>query len=977
MRRITLAGSTPAISDRAERWVQRIAGIAALVALALGALDLIGWATDRPVLASWIPAWPRMVPGTGISVVLVGCAILAARTPSGTTAARLLGGGTIVAVVATVLMQRGDASSLWSMAPAPATALGLLGLGALIVGVPRLSGVRQALALAAGWIGWLALGRYFYGGQPLSPLVATALPTALALVALSLGVLLARADGGLVALLCARGAGGSMARWLLPCATVIPIGIGWLWLLGERIGTYSAATGQGLFAMSLVVALCAVVWIYAQRLQRADAARRHHQAAAEHLAELVRSCDDAIVGFDRGGRIISWNGGAERLFGRSEADALGHRYDEVARIEGGIATAQLRAKQLSDPGALPMESELVLDDGRRIAIATTVSPILDPEGAVVGYSEVSRDISRAKRDEQVLRAQLASLDLLSNITKAIAHRRDEVSINHVVVATLVRDMGIDCAAVCQYEAGGAALAVAAVYGGGDAADAAGVVAGRSLPLGDLDLSACGNGELVYHPRLSRLETDAGRRLIAAGFRSMVAVPLQVEARVEGAIVALRREPESFVGTERDFLAQLSHHVALARRHAELHAALRDAYDELKRNQDEIMRGDRLRVLGQLVSGIAHDLNNALAPVQVYVDLIEFEEGLLSERSRKGLDVIRTATSDAAATVARLREFYRQRDERAELVAAELNPMVEEVAALTRPRWAEGANRVELELDLAADIPPVLGVASEIRQALTNLVINGLDAMPEGGTLTVRTRLEGHDDDEAVVLEVGDVGTGMSPLEVDRCFEPFFTTKGGHGTGLGLAMVHGIVQRHRGTIEVDSREGVGTTFRIRFTELALEARPSGSMRILRGIPRRLRLLLVDDDPLVLSAVHDGLVLDGHEVAIAERGEEALATLAEMIERDATPDAVITDLAMPGMDGRQLTAAIKGMYPDLPVLILTGWGPEGIDDGSIVGAADRVLGKPIPIRDLVRAVGEVIEPPASPVDGDRRSADDATA
>ncbi len=211
----------------------------------------------------------------------------------------------------------------------------------------------------------------------------------------------------------------------------------------------------------------------------------------------------------------------------------------------------------------------------------------------------------------------------------------------------------------------------------------------------------------------------------------------------GVLVAARRAAHSFSSGECEFLRQLSEHVALAAHQAQLYGALQQAYDDLRQTQQAVMQQERLRALGQMASGIAHDINNAISPVALYTEsLLETETDLSPQGRAATWKSIQRAIDDVAATVARMREFYRQREPQLALAPVDVNLLVQQVLDLTRARWSDMPQQrgivIDLRTELAADLPHDHGRESEIREALTNLVFNAVDAMPEGGTLTLRT-----------------------------------------------------------------------------------------------------------------------------------------------------------------------------------------------------------------------------------------------
>jgi CheY-like chemotaxis protein/anti-sigma regulatory factor (Ser/Thr protein kinase) len=265
--------------------------------------------------------------------------------------------------------------------------------------------------------------------------------------------------------------------------------------------------------------------------------------------------------------------------------------------------------------------------------------------------------------------------------------------------------------------------------------------------------------------------------------------------------------------------------------------------------------------------------------------------------------------------------------------------------------------VEARVELAPDLPAILGVESELREALTNLVFNAVDAMPAGGTVTLRTRLaaaarraDGAATPPHVHLEVSDTGVGMDEETRRRCLEPFFTTKGERGTGLGLAMVYGIMQRHSAEIAIASAPGTGTTVQLRFPVPAERSAVAEDAAPVLAAPWRVTILLVDDDPLVLQSLQDTLEIEGHVVVTANSGHAGIAAFQAAQAQGAPFALVITDLGMPYVDGRQVASAVKRASPSTPVILLTGWGQRLVEEGEVPPHVDRVLNKPPRLREL---------------------------
>ncbi len=409
---------------------------------------------------------------------------------------------------------------------------------------------------------------------------------------------------------------------------------------------------------------------------------------------------------------------------------------------------------------------------------------------------------------------------------------------------------------------------------------------------------------------------------------------------------------------------------LVRQHAEL--ALRDsnanlerALDQLKKVQKDIVQQERLRALGQMASGITHDFNNVLSPILGYSELLLHRPEILQDKEKTAhyLQMINTALRDAGKVVNRLREFYRSHDDTGDHAPLDLNQVVAQVVELTKPRWKDQSMSHGINIQVLTafqPLPPVNGNEAALREALINLILNAIDAMPHGGTISLRTRTK----DGQAVVEVADTGTGMADEVRHRCFEPFFTTKGEHGTGLGLAMLHGIIQQHDGQVHVQSEVGQGTTFTIHLpvhsTANAEPAAPHVDVPV-----RTLNILLVDDEPTLPEILAEFLTADGHRVQTASSGKEGWEKF-----QDGSFDLVVLDRTMPHMTGDQLAAAIKNAAPDTRIIMLTGFGEVMKASREKPTGVDLILSKPVTIEDLRNGVATVMnledtatnEPPA---------------
>jgi len=575
-------------------------------------------------------------------------------------------------------------------------------------------------------------------------------------------------------------------------------------------------------------------------------------------------------------------------------------------------------------------------------------------GAVI---DITSDVTERRRAENKLADQLARLNLLNLITRSIGERLHLPSIFEVVIRTLEDQLPVDFGCLCLYQPPDGLTVVGIGMKSHQLAIDIGLTEQARVPIDANGLSRCVRGQLVYEPDLRGVPFAFPQRLAAAGLHAMVAAPLMVESKVFGVLIVARHAPDSFSSGECEFLGQLSEHVAVAAHQTQLYSALEVAYEDLRQTQQAVVRQEKLRVLGQMASGIAHDINNALSPATLYVEsLIERASG--EGEAREYLMIIQRAIEGVAQTVARMKEFYSQRDPQLAHVSVSLNQAVEQVIDLTKARWnampQESGRVIQVKMDLANELPPVAGNASEIRDAITNLILNAADAMPEGGQLTLRSRAIGS---VSVQLEVSDTGIGMDEATRSRCLELFFTTKGARGTGLGLAMVYGTVERHGGEIQIESEPGAGTTVRLIFPAASASQASSGVTPAQLRPQRPLHLLVVDDDPIILKSLADMFERDGHFVEVADGGQRGIDAFRAAEARSEPFALVITDLGMPYVDGKAVALAIKAIRPQTPVVLLTGWGHRILAENNTLPNVDRVLGKPPKLAILRSALAEL--------------------
>ncbi len=409
--------------------------------------------------------------------------------------------------------------------------------------------------------------------------------------------------------------------------------------------------------------------------------------------------------------------------------------------------------------------------------------------------------------------------------------------------------------------------------------------------------------------------------------------------------------EPFSESDERLLTDIGQLAGLALSSARLFDERGHAYAELAAAQDSLLRAEKLRALGQMASGVAHDFNNLLAAISGRTQLLL---GRIDDPVQKRwLQAIKLAADDGAQTVRRLQEFTRIRRDQP-FVAVDLNNIIRGALEVTETRWREDAQSrgIVIAVETALPpLPPIGGDAVELREMMTNLILNAVDAMPQGG----RLRLSSSADDTEVEARIEDTGVGMSEEVRQKLFDPFFTTKGPKGTGLGLSITYGIVTRHGGRIVVESEPGRGSSIRLRFpkrTDLG-EAAGAAPEPALTGL-RSLRCLVVDDDEEVAGALADLLSSRGHEVVVVTKSTDALTHVVR--ERF---DIVFSDLAMPDMSGWQVARAVKTAAPALPVVLITGFGVELSPEQCRANHVDAVLTKPVALGELLAVAARLTQ------------------
>jgi signal transduction histidine kinase/CheY-like chemotaxis protein len=459
-------------------------------------------------------------------------------------------------------------------------------------------------------------------------------------------------------------------------------------------------------------------------------------------------------------------------------------------------------------------------------------------------------------------------------------------------------------------------------------------------------------QLLYAPDTGTAAPPEVGALAAAGFATALGIPCPGPDGPVAAIALGRRSGLSLADADLLSLAAVGAHLGTGLHAAIARTTIERSYQALQAAQGQRVSTERLAALGQMAAGVAHDFNNMLASIMVRAELLR--QLLTDPKLIAHVEVIERTAHDGARTVRRLQEFTRPANG-SSFHPLDLNGAIKDSLELTKSRWKDDAHLAGIHIEVETEfgkVPPVQGEASEIREVLTNLIVNAVDAMPYGGRLRLVTRHLAKEN--RAELSVGDTGVGMTEEVRAHVFDPFFTTKGTKGSGLGLSVSYGILKRHRGQITVESTPGIGTTFTLTLpcaaggeqapAPVAAEGEPAS--------PGALRLLVIDDDEGFRVSMYTALQREGHFVAVAASGEEGMRLF-----RISTFDVVLTDLGMPGMSGWDVAQAVKQARPRTPVVLITGWGVTLTEDDRHRPEIDAVLAKPVTAKAVLQALSKL--------------------
>lgn len=445
--------------------------------------------------------------------------------------------------------------------------------------------------------------------------------------------------------------------------------------------------------------------------------------------------------------------------------------------------------------------------------------------------------------------------------------------------------------------------------------------------------------------------------VDAGIRHLVLLPIGEAEKCEAVLTVGSSSKDGFTAQELSLLHDITIHLRIAWQNASLYEQLKTAYRKLQEAQDRVIQSEKLRALGEMSSGVVHDFNNILAAILGRVQLMIKKMTGMSDQQwlkffEKNLSVIETAVKDGSIILSRISEFTKKKPTES-FISLNLDQIISDVLEMTRPRWYNQAIAMGRKIDIAFEKSgnlQVLGSPSELREVFTNLINNAIDAVENGGRIRINAGLEGAD---KILVCMEDTGSGMSEETKKRIFEPFFTTKGKSGTGLGLSITYGIINRHGGTIDVESQIGVGTKFKIMLPyckEVVIEKLPEVHEQMDHISAS---ILVVDDEESLREILSEILESVGHRVDLASGGALALEAMARK-----KYDLVITDLGMDDVSGWDVADEIYKKYPSTKVILATGWGAQ-VEPGNLAKHhVNSMINKPFKISEITNIVVGVL-------------------
>ncbi|MGH7731403.1 MAG: ATP-binding protein [Candidatus Eiseniibacteriota bacterium] len=671
----------------------------------------------------------------------------------------------------------------------------------------------------------------------------------------------------------------------------------------------------------------------------------------EVVVEFLGTVAVPLALVDRDLRLQAWNEAFASLAGLPADAAPGRPVSELLSDEGrDWLRRRLRADQGAQAGAQFGRAHLKASPTTELLI--TGSQFLDRGEHAGWYLRFNLDPDLAFADPSVhglvarVRREKERLAALLTVSHAVVNSLELDVILGTIAQQVRQVIEVDECTVFLLDDAGEVLRPAVC----DAARFRDEMMAMRLKVGEGitgSVALSGRGEIVNSaendPRAAHVPGTPPEE------SSLMCVPMIGREKVVGVITLARLGTRSFAQEDLELVTLFAAQCSTALANARIYDELRRAYEELRETQVQLIQSEKLNALGQMAAGVAHDFNNILAAILGRTQLMLRETG--DPEFTRQLLVIEQAARDGAQAVRRVQEFTRIRHDEG-LMALDINAAMADVIELTRAAWETDAKARGVAIRVHRNLVArraIRGNASELREVLTNLILNAVDAMPRGGDLFVGSKDQGGD----VVVRVRDTGIGMDHQTSARAFDPFFTTKAGKGTGLGLSVAYGIVTRHHGTIVVESAPRAGAEFILRFPGIeaadpVLPARPAA------GPVPALHVLVVDDEEPVVTVLVETLRGLGMTVTAAIGGRQGLERFEEI-----QPQVVFSDLGMPDVNGWDLAVAVKARCPGTQFVLVTGWGTQ-IEPGTArARGVDYILPKPFALEEVERVLRQAIE------------------
>ncbi|GAA0919649.1 PAS domain S-box protein [Virgisporangium aurantiacum] len=661
--------------------------------------------------------------------------------------------------------------------------------------------------------------------------------------------------------------------------------------------------------------------MYVTSVLRDDTAHREAAQTRALLASIVQSSHDAIITADLSGRVLTWNPGAEQLYGFPAQEMLGEPIDKIIPAERWVDEEEARTLVRLGGRVDRYRTARLHADGRLLAVSLSLSPLRDANGGIVGMTTTARDISERERAESRVQAVLdAAPDALLGV--------DQVGNIVLVNAEAERMFGYP-----RYE-----LAQMTVHR----------LIPDGLPATSTVLRTTGDS--------TPLDTDRPTETPSLGWDTRTALRRDsTELPVEISCSALDD------GTGLIVVAAVRDITERMRAQAEQERLRAEA--ERQETENRMHRTQRLESLGQLAGGIAHDFNNILAVILNYATFI-VEDGAGTPYAADAEQIARAGRRGSELTHQLLafarREVIRPRPLDVNTVLAEVEQMLSRSIG----------EHITLVVRAGTDLPAVMADPGQLEQVIVNLAVNARDAMPGGGRLIIDTSLATIDADYIagrarldpgpyVRIRVSDTGTGMPQEVIDKAFEPFFTTKpAGQGTGLGLATVYGIMTQAGGTVHIYSEPGYGTTITLLLPSTDAVAEAAGestsSSTTLDG--RGATVLVAEDEPALREVTQRILYRGGYQVLTASNGADALQLL---LDHPGPIDLLLTDVIMPGMLGKDLADAVEAAQPGIKVVFMSGYAQPVLTSHGTLPPGVHLLEKPFTGRELLQALHQQLQ------------------